>query len=170
MRFLLVGCLATLFLLGCGNDYDQELQASTIEQSSPRIATKNEMIEAQPLPETGATDKPNLYGNSPLQIKTNSGSHYLVKIVNAYNEQEEVVSYFIRGGETLDVNLPTGSYVVKYAYGDTWYGEEHLFGENTGYSKADEVFEFYHNQGYVIELIQQLNGNLHTTTIDESQF
>lgn len=131
---------------------------------------KNEMIEAQPLPETGATNKPNLYGDSPLQIKTNSGSHYWVKIVNAYNEQEEVVSYFIRGGETLDVTLPTGSYVVKYAYGDTWYGEEHLFGENTGYSKADEVFEFYHNQGYVIELIQQLNGNLHTTIIDESQF
>lgn len=45
MRFLLVGCLATLFLLGCGNDYDQELQASTIEQSSPRIAIKNEMID-----------------------------------------------------------------------------------------------------------------------------
>ena len=128
------------------------------------------MIEAQPLPETGATNKPNLYGDSPLQIKTNPGSHYWVKIVNAYNEQEEVVSYFIRGGETLDVNLPMGSYVVKYAYGDTWYGREHLFGENTGYSKADEVLEFYRNQGYVIELIQQLNGNLHTTAIDESQF
>ena len=128
------------------------------------------MIEAQPLPETGATNKPNLYGDSPLQIKTNSGSHYWVKIVNAYDEREELVSYFIRGGETLDVTLPAGSYVVKYAYGDTWYGEEYLFGENTGYSKADEVFEFYHNQGYVIELIQQLNGNLHTTAIDESQF
>lgn len=45
MKFLLVGCLATLFLLGCGNDYDQELEANTIEQSSPRIATKNEMID-----------------------------------------------------------------------------------------------------------------------------
>lgn len=128
------------------------------------------MIEVQPLPETGATNKPNLYGDPPLQIKTNPGSHYWVKIVNAYNEREEVVSYFIRGGETLDVNLPMGSYVVKYAYGDTWYGREHLFGENTGYSKADEVLEFYRNQGYVIELIQQLNGNLHTTAIDESQF
>lgn len=45
MRFLLVGCLATLFLLGCGNNYDQELKTNTIEQSSPRIATKNEMID-----------------------------------------------------------------------------------------------------------------------------
>lgn len=127
-------------------------------------------IQPQPLPQTGATNKPNLHGNSPLQIKTNSGNHYWVKIVNAYNEKEEVVSYFIRGGETLDVNLPMGKYVVKYAYGDTWYGREHLFGENTGYSKADEVLEFYHGQGYIIELIQQLNGNLHTTAIDESQF
>lgn len=128
------------------------------------------MIEPQPLPETGATNKPNLHGNSPLQIKTNAGSHYWVKIVNSYNEKDELASFFIRGGETLDVNLPIGSYVVKYAYGDTWYGRDYLFGEDTGYSKADEVLEFYHGQGYVIELIQQLNGNLHTTAIDESQF
>lgn len=59
MRFLLVGCLATLFLLGCGNNSSQELETNTIEQSSPRITIKNEMIEAQPLPETGATNKPN---------------------------------------------------------------------------------------------------------------
>lgn len=128
------------------------------------------IIEPQPLPKTGATNKPNLHGNSPLQIKTNAGSHYWVKIVNSYNEKDELASFFIRGGETLDVNLPIGSYVVKYAYGDTWYGRDYLFGEDTGYSKADEVLEFYHGQGYVIELIQQLNGNLHTTAIDESQF
>lgn len=46
MRFLLVGCLATLFLLGCGNNSSQELETNTIEQSSPRITIKNEMIEA----------------------------------------------------------------------------------------------------------------------------
>lgn len=40
MKFLLVGCLATLFLLGCGNNSSQELEANTIEQSSPRIAKK----------------------------------------------------------------------------------------------------------------------------------
>lgn len=126
--------------------------------------------KSQPLPETGSTNKPNLHGNSPLKIKTNAGSHYWIKIVNAYNEKDELVSYFIRGGETLDVNLPMGEYIVKYAYGDTWYGKENLFGEETKYSKADEVLEFYYNQGYVIELIQQINGNLHTTAIDESQF
>lgn len=126
-------------------------------------------MQPQPLPETGATNKPNLYGDSPLQIKTNIGSHYWVKIVNAYSDKE-LVSYFIRGGETLDVNLPTGVYIIKYAYGDTWYGKDNLFGEDTKYSKADEILEFYYNQGYTIELIQQINGNLHTTAIDESQF
>lgn len=139
-------------------------------QLNTTVTPPEPTIEPQDLPQTGATNKPNLYGNSPLQIKTNAGSHYWVKIVNSYNEKDELVSYFIRGGETLDVNLPMGSYVVKYAYGDTWYGREHLFGENTAYSKADEVLEFYHGQGYVIELVQQLNGNLHTKQIDESEF
>lgn len=77
-----------------------------------------------------------------MQIKTNAGSHYWVKIVNSYNEKDELASFFIRGGETLDVNLPIGSYVVKYAYGDTWYGRDYLFGEDTRYSKQMKFWSF----------------------------
>ncbi len=46
MRFLLVSCLATLFLLGCDNNSSQELNSKTniIEQSNPKTPTKDEMI------------------------------------------------------------------------------------------------------------------------------
>lgn len=37
MRFLLVGCLATLFLLGCGNNSSQELETNTIEQQAQEL-------------------------------------------------------------------------------------------------------------------------------------
>ncbi|OPH38996.1 hypothetical protein [Moraxella equi] len=46
MRFLLVGCLATLLLLGCDNNSSQELNSNTnsIEQSNQKAPTKNEMF------------------------------------------------------------------------------------------------------------------------------
>lgn len=157
----------------------EEQIAYRYECEVPHIRIRTEYLETQLdkviylpqlLPETGTTNRPNLQGDNPLQIRTSTGSHYWVKIVNAYNESEQLVSYFIRGGEILDVSLPTGSYIIKYAYGDTWYGEEGLFGEQTEYSKADEIFEFYGGQGYTIELIKQAYGNLHTTDIGKNQF
>lgn len=88
--------------------------------------------------------------------------------------RQEFASYFIRGGDTLDINLPQGSYELKYAHGDTWYGTKYLFGDDTSYAKADKTFDFecYSNMctGYTVELIRQLNGNLSTTTLDPSQF
>lgn len=125
--------------------------------------------QSLPLPLTGSGNNSYIQGVSPLKIKTQKGSHYWVKIVDAYNKNE-VASFFIRGGETLDVRLPTGSYYIKYAYGNIWYGEQDLFGKNTRYAKADKLFYFSYKEGYIIELIKQHNGNLNTPSIDRSQF
>lgn len=53
------------------------------------------------------------------------------------------MTIFVRGGENVETLVPLGSYYVRYASGTTWYGHDHLFGDyHTGYSKADEVFNF----------------------------
>ena len=74
----------------------------------------------------------------------------------------------------LEVNLPVGSYTIKYASGQDWYGPEYLFGKDTSYSKADQVFSFqfdgYQYNGYTVELIKQVNGNLQTNSIGQDQF
>lgn len=131
-------------------------------------------LPVQPLPNTGDTDNSNIYGVAPLQIQTPyDGDHYFVKIEDAYT-QIHLVSYFIRSGDTLNVDLPLGSYTIKYAYGKQWYGADHLFGKNTGYAKAEQVFTFqsdgYQYNGYTVELIKQVNGNLHTSSISAEQF
>ena len=127
----------------------------------------------QPLPNTGDTDNPDLNGIAPLEIKTSSGANYWVKIDEA-NTNQHVVSYFIRSGETLNVQMPLGSYSIKYATGQKWYGPEYLFGDDTAYSKADNLFNFesngYETNGYTLELIMQENGNLQTENIDKGQF
>lgn len=110
---------------------------------------------------------------APFKIQTSRGSNYLVKLVSKYS-QKPVMTVFIRGGNTVSTEVPLGTYEVKYATGDKWYGYKHLFGPDTGYSKAESVFTFentgYQISGYTITLYQVSNGNLRTSTISPSQF
>ena len=110
---------------------------------------------------------------APFKIKTSYGSNYLVKLVSTYS-QDTIMTIFVKGGDTVTTKVPLGTYVVKYATGTEWYGYKHLFGKETGYSKADTSFIFentgYQISGYTITLYRVSNGNLSTTAIDPSQF
>lgn len=112
-------------------------------------------------------------GVAPFEIKSAYGGSYLVKLADASTGQP-VVSVFVRGGNTVNLDVPLGTYVVKYAAGDKWYGYKHLFGPTTGYSKADETFTFRYNgnqvSGYTITLYKVRNGNLRTETISANEF
>lgn len=110
---------------------------------------------------------------APLAIRTDSGSDYYVKVVNADNDNDTLAIY-IHGGETVEVEVPLGSYEIRYASGNNWYGDELKFGPETSYNKADEIFTFsdtgYQVSGYTITLYQVADGNLQTKSINESQF
>ena len=83
-----------------------------------------------------------------------------------------VQTIFIRAGQTAETTVPLGSYRLRYAAGETWLGEEKLFGDATIYSQADKRFDFERqgNQvsGYTVELILQTDGNLSTRRIPKS--
>lgn len=84
------------------------------------------------------------------------------------------MSFFVRAGETANVDVPLGEYTLYYATGETWYGPELVFGDETIYYKADETFDFYEEGGYIngwtVELYLQFDGNLSTDTIDPDEF
>lgn len=111
---------------------------------------------------------------APLKIIT-SGSdvHYFVKLSDR-TSKEPILSVFIRGGDLISTDMPAGNYSMKYATGETWYGEKYLFGPDTTYSMAEEVFNFTVDSrgasGYTVELIQQVDGNLKTKDIDYSKW
>jgi hypothetical protein len=110
---------------------------------------------------------------APLSINTSSGSNYLVKLKDAYTK-ESVMTIFIRGGDSVEVLVPLGSYEITYASGKSWYGYDHLFGPDTTYNKAESLFTFsdtgYQINGYTITLYSVSNGNLKTTNINSSGF
>jgi len=114
---------------------------------------------------------------APLRVKTAAGSpNYYVKIVD-WAERETHgarLVFFVRSGQTVDVGVPIGTYELRYAAGETWYGEEYLFGPETVYRRTDEQFVFCVDGdrvlGFTVELIKQIDGNLKETPIRPADF
>lgn len=183
--FIIFLCIKHLFFPDANlNNLQTAQEHSELYDSNSAEGSEYEEVYREPakikkdlipeaLPYTGYTNRQTFNGVAPLRIKVSEGSHYWVKIENALTG-DELASYFIRAGETLNIEVPIGSYEVKYASGKQWYGESELFGTNTSYAKADEILNFrfdgYSYNGYSIELIQQVNGNLETTSISEGEF
>lgn len=141
---------------------------SSINSAPDRNLTKLD------LPENGTT---NYYTNAealaPFGVKTEIGENYFIKLVDA-DTNKTAVTVFVRGGDSINIKVPLGAYELRSAAGDDWYGEDHLFGSHTSYSKADKVFNFYVDgpviQGNTVELINRVDGNLHTSKIDKDEF
>lgn len=110
---------------------------------------------------------------APLTVKTSTGANYLLKLQTA-SSQRDILDVFIRGGDSIELDVPLGGYLVKYATGSTWYGYDHLFGPSTSYSKAESTFNFRQTgnsvSGYTITLYQVSDGNLRTRKIKPGDF
>lgn len=111
---------------------------------------------------------------APLQIRIpNYGKNFFVKIVNP-NTNKSVKEFYVKSGQTVETNVPLGTFHLKYAAGKIWVGKFNLFGVDTVYSKANKEFSFYQIgdqvNGYTVELILQAGGNLKTSKIDSENF
>lgn len=109
-----------------------------------------------------------------LRVVTANGSPtYYLKLVD-WATHAPVLFFFIRSGEVLSAEVPLGEYELRYASGETWYGEEYLFGPETTYRKADAQLDFERKGNrvteYTVELIKQLTGNLKEIDIAPSEF
>lgn len=128
------------------------------------------MCANQPQPNHGVYARYDYSPNvAPLTIKTERGSNYFVKIEDS-NSGRLVRSFYIIGGLILESKIPAGSFVLKYATGNSWCGDKELFGASTETSKADQIFQFEIDQGYTIELIKRQKGNLPTRKISRESF
>lgn len=129
----------------------------------------------QPLPASGpiyrrfAANK----ALAPLKLESSGYDHHLVKLVATATGQPAMI-VFVRAGASLKVEVPLGSYELRYASGRAWYGETLLFGPSTSYSRSDETFTFDRVgnkiRGFTITLYAVENGNLHTQAIDADAF
>ena len=124
---------------------------------------------------------------APLEIETRGTDGYYFKFVllESYDEDfkrteehikvETKAAFYIRGGDTIEFDIPLGKYEVYYATGKTWYGEEYLFGSKTVYNKIGQQLSFYIDSngdvhGHKISLKMTSDGNLDVDTIYVDDF
>ncbi len=112
-------------------------------------------------------------GIAPLEISTETGAHYLVRLENIETGLDEL-DIFVRGGASVAIDVPLGEYRVKYASGETWYGFADLFGPDTAYQQASTSFSFTRDSrgisGYTLTLYRVANGNLRSESISPERF
>ena len=165
-----VAGLALLGLIIYHSDSSDRRQAPTNLSPPERV----QKFTAQPVVAgTGVVSFTGEHAIAPLKIKTARGYNYFVRIVSATTESR-VMEVYIIGGDKFNGKLPLGSYEIRYASGETWYGPTLLFGPTTAYSKANRIFNFVQTgnrvKGYTIELIRQPGGNLRTSSISANDF
>lgn len=174
-----------LLIMGCNDrsESNTDYQADTPDIAVQQFESELPTLVAEPIKSMPSVPRP-LSGTynenfdeqqaiAPLEIRTDAGADYYVKVVNTANDIDTLTIY-IRGGETIEVEVPLGNYEIRYASGDNWYGDEELFGADTSFNKADELFDFvetnYQISGYTITLYQVVDGNLETKSINKDQF
>ncbi|UWQ55120.1 hypothetical protein [Leisingera caerulea] len=63
----------------------------------------------------------------PLQVRTSAGADYYLILSDA-ETGEAALGAYIDGGKFFKVLVPPGRYVLRFASGKRWQGEERLFG------------------------------------------
>ena len=107
------------------------------------------------------------YNGSEITVTASSGESCVVKLKTS--SDVEVLSFYVRAGETVTVGVPNKYLYVYFASGDTWYGNDDLFGNNTHYSKVQQIKNFV-DYAWKYELQKSSNGNLDTVNIDANEF
>ncbi|MCD8391006.1 MAG: DnaJ domain-containing protein [Firmicutes bacterium] len=131
----------------------------------------------QPLPDNGYVFKyPAHECVAPLTIETNEDSYlnYYIYLQYCGESQDYDISFFVRAGCTVDIDVPIGTYKLYYCTGYTWYGTDYKFGSGTAYSTSDDLLEFYYDDysvwGHTITLYPVTGGNFDTEYINENEF
>lgn len=151
-------------------------ESASAYQSSQSISNssikKSDTPDPLPEPESGTYYCKNISdydmsNPSEITVTASTTSSCLVKLKDRF--ENDVISFYVRAGDTASVEVPRGTFYVYFASGDTWYGSRSLFGEDTYYSKDDTALDF-NDYTWEYTLRPVLDGNFSQITIDAEEF
>lgn len=144
----------------------------------PTAAVAADNPQSQAEPETGVLTERNTSDYGVLKMIAPQKDPVYVKILRynpetGRNKKNPIMTLYIREGESLTVDMPSGDFTLRYATGPQWYGQEDLFGtgEQALYAEADKRLEYAsRGAGYEVTLQVVRNGNLPTTKLTREKF
>ncbi|WCR09982.1 hypothetical protein JHW45_13015 [Paracoccus stylophorae] len=66
----------------------------------------------------------------PLHVRTPQGQDHVMFLIDPDTDRQAMAA-FIHGGQLLRVLVPPGDYLLRFAHGRDWQGEDRLFGDAT---------------------------------------
>lgn len=119
----------------------------------------------QKMPSSGSMKKGS--GSISLKIYAPSSMNTLIRIYNSKGEIKGQV--FIAAGKNATVKLGAGTYTMKVAYGNKWYGDIDLFGGTGIYLQlkngTSNNFTLKKNYRYTLRLQSGSGGNVGADTV-----
>lgn len=113
--------------------------------------------------------KPKYRCDSVLKINTSQGASYVVKVLDPY-DGEVILMCYLPAGDRREIDIPSGTFEIRYTSGTEWFGDEEMFGAKGTYAKADRLFTFKKGAGYELTLYRVSNGNLRTSNMKREDF
>lgn len=110
-----------------------------------------------------------VFDGSEIKVIAASNSDYVVSLKDSNGTLR--VAFYVRAGQVATVGVPAEHLYVYFASGDTWYGygKGKMFGEETYYSKDDELMDFT-QYTWEYELQPVTNGNFSETPSNANEF
>jgi hypothetical protein len=152
-----------------------EQQGIERERAAAIAAQQQEELRKSelPLPRSGLFRGFSPVNAPPLKVTNSPGANTLMKLIRT-SDGAEVMSIFIRAGQTVELGVPVGSYTAKIASGQTWYGDSIRFGPTTSYATLDTVLHFSIQGsqllGNELTLTQIKDGNLRQVPLNANEF
>ncbi len=139
------------------------------EEKQRRTTTKIHLNGEQPPNYSFWIKGPKYLCDSVLKVNTSRDASYVIKIVDP-NGGEVIMMCYLPSGISQEIDLPSGTFEIRYTCGTEWFGNDKMFGDKGTYAKADHTFRFSKGAGYELTLYRVSNGNLRTSKIRKEDF
>ena len=146
----------------------------TASTSNGKKVSVDLTIKPKPVNQSnGFIKRPSSYGQCPVKVNAPKDESVYVYFTCSDNSSNDF-SMFVKAGTSCEVDVPSGTYVMFYASGDTWYGKDYKFGDDTEYFTSSDKIKCYISGNYAngceLTLYKVVNGNMETSEIPEVLF
>lgn len=127
-------------------------------------------------PGSGETYRDGGFGGQDCPLTINSAGLTRAYYLKIYSGETVVSTIFLNPESSATVSLPVGSYRIKAAYGDNWFGEVDMFGDEGRYyvmifdSSGSEAMNLEPNYAYTLDLQVSVGGNVNSRSEGRSSF
>jgi hypothetical protein len=95
-----------------------------------------------------------------LRVIPSLGRGHVYVKVEGWDDPRVVCCFFVRRGRSAETAIPPGTYRLKVACGERWYGEKRLFGPDGSYGAITDRIRILARTHYTISLTRSRAGTL----------